>query len=398
MTVPTANAFAAQLYEEMRHLDAAIEDLELYEFRYALHHLTPAGGNWTGVALDEPAVIERQIDSLDFYRGIRLKPRMGEQIVLDSAIVRLARMLFVGLVAGSYTIDWVRAHFYFDVRGFFFLPRTVYFTTPVLAHLGGAPFCRFEPRQEQLERCQSIGYRSFKQANAEIDAAFVEATHRLVAARGTPLVLALAGPTAAGKTEIVELLRASFEQAGHSVTSIEMDNFLTDRDYREEKGIHTLGKEAIHLSLFRQGLADLCRGQAIRIPRYDFVAATSSHDREGRLKPGCTPIDIEPAGLIFVEGNFPFLLAEVAPLIDVKVVYLTDDAIRLKRKWRRDIDYRKKYEPVYLQNRFFREQYLMAHACYRPQMQVCDMVVDTSGAALWTTPEVAALLRSPHPA
>jgi uridine kinase len=301
-------------------------------------------------------------------------------------------------VRDAYSPEWVNTHFYFDVRGFYFLHRTVYFTDPVLAHLGGAPLCRFEPRQKQFERCQSIGYKQFKQANAEIDGAFIDAVRRLVAVRGTPIVLAIAGPTAAGKTEIVARLRECFEQAGHRVTSIEMDNFLTDRDYREEKGIHTLGKQAIHLSLFQQGLTELCRGQAIRIPRYDFVYATSSHDLDGRLKPGATPIEIQPAELIFIEGNFPFLLEEVAPLIGIKVVYLTEDSIRLKRKWKRDIDYRKKYEPTYFRNRFFKDQFLMAQACYVPQMQLCDLVVDTSGAALWATPQAAATLGLLRPA
>jgi uridine kinase len=122
------------------------------------------------------------------------------------------------------------------------------------------------------------------------------------------------------------------------------------------------------------------------------VYATSSHDLDGRLKAGCTPIKIEPADLVFVEGNFPFLLQEVVHLIGVKVVYLTDDAIRLKRKWKRDIDYRKKYEPTYFRNRFFKDQFLMAQKCYLPQMQVCDMVVDTTGASVWATPAIAEIL------
>jgi len=36
----------------------------------------------------------------------------------------------------------------------------------------------------------------------------------------------------------------------------------------------------------------------------------------------------------------------------------------------------------------------MAEKCYRPQMQMCDMVVDTTGAAIWTTPEIARILMS----
>ncbi len=385
--------FSEALFEKMQAIHDGIQDLELYEFRYGLNNLVPEEGGWPSVVLESCGAIVDRINRREFYEAIQLKPRVGDRIVLDPAIVQLTNMLFVGLVADAYPVEWVRAHFYFDIRGFFFLTRTRYFTEAVLAHLGGRPFQRFEQKQIEFERAQSLGYKEFKTANAKIDQAFIESVHRLVSVRGTPIILALAGPTAAGKTEIVERLRESFARAGQKTTAIEMDHFLTDRDYREAKGIHSLGREAIHLALFLQSLEEIRQGRRIITPRYDFVFATSSHDLDGQLKPGSHPIEIEPADVVFLEGNFPFLLEEVAPLIGVKGVYLTDDPVRMKRKWRRDIDYRKKYEPTYFRNRYFRNQFLMAHTCYIPQMQVCDLVVDTTGAALWTTPEVAALLR-----
>jgi uridine kinase len=122
------------------------------------------------------------------------------------------------------------------------------------------------------------------------------------------------------------------------------------------------------------------------------VFATSSHDLQGKLKPEGVPIEIEPADIIFIEGNFPFLLPEIAELIGIKVVYLTDDPIRLKRKWKRDIDYRKKYEPTYFRNRYFKDQFIMAEIAYIPQMKACDLLVDTTGAALWATADIQHLL------
>ena len=104
------------------------------------------------------------------------------------------------------------------------------------------------------------------------------------------------------------------------------------------------------------------------------------------------PIEIEPADIIFIEGNFPFLLEEVVHLIGIKVVYLTDDAVRMKRKWKRDMDYRKKYELNYFRNRYFKDQFIMAQIAYLPQIEVCDMTVDTSGAALWASPEIVEIL------
>jgi len=385
--------FSAALYEKMKRLNAGIDDLELYEFRYGLNNLMPENG-WASVELDTSQDIEQRVNRRDFYNAIQIKPRIGDRIVLDEAIVRLTNMLFVGLITGAYSEAWVNAHFYFDIRGFYFLHRTTYFTDAVLAHLGGRPFKRFEPRQRQFECSQDIGYKDFQAANAEVDELFIASVKQLIAAKGTPILIAIAGPTAAGKTEIVARLQCAFEQAGQRVTSIELDNFLTDRDYREAKGIHTEGKQALHFELFKQSLEDICHGKKIAIPRYDFVYATSSHDLDGNLKPGGVPIEIEPADIIFIEGNFPFLIEEVVHLIEIKVVYLTDDPIRLKRKWKRDIDYRKKYEPTYFRNRYFKDQFIMAQIAYRPQMQVCDIVVDTTGAALWATPEIAEILSS----
>ena len=383
--------FSKTLFIKMKQILPSIEDLELYEFRYGLIDLLPEKG-WGSVTLEGRQEIESRVNSREFYDRIQIKPRVGERIVLDAEIIRLAQMLFVGLVTGKYEPDWIMTHFYFDIRGFFFLHRTTYFTENILAHFGGTPFKAFEQKQKQFENVQDIGYKAFKEANAGVDQLFIDSALKLIETRGTPILLAIAGQTAAGKTEIVERLSTDFRQAGRQVTSIELDNFMTDRDYREAKGIDSQGKEALHFKLFTKALEDISHGKKISIPRYDFIYATSSHDLDGMLKPGGVPIEIEPADIIFIEGNFPFLIEEVLHLIGIKVVYLTDDPIRLKRKWKRDIDYRKKYEPTYFRNRFFKDQFIMAEIAYRPQMEFCDMTVDTTGAALWATPEIKEIL------
>ena len=384
----TPKIFSAVLFEKMKQINVGVEDLELYEFCYALENLTPDNG-WASVGLDAEDEIERLIGSWEFYTGIQLKPQSGGKIVLDETIVHLTRMLFSGLVLGEYGAEWISAKFYFDIRGFYFLPRTVYFTDEVISHFGGKAYKYFEQKQTRFERFQGVGYKDFKEANAEIDQAFVESIKRLVDAKGTPLLITLAGPTAAGKTEITERLLNAFEQTGMRFTTIEVDNFLLDRDYRDDK---PMGKESTHFGLFMSSLGEILKGRKITIPRYDFVQATSSHDLNGNLKAGCVPLEIEPADIIFMEGNFPFHMDELSSLIGIKAVYLTDDPVRLKRKWKRDIDYRKKYDPSYFRNRFFRTQFLRARECYLPLMKVCDIVVDTTGSALWTTAEFAQIL------
>jgi len=385
-------AFSSALFEKMRRINPALEDLEPYEFRYCLNNLIPEPGGWASVKPDSRNEIERRVNDTAFFKSIQIKAKVDDRIILDPQIVNLTDMLFVGLVTGAYLPEWVDSLFYFDVRGFFFLRRSTYFTEEVLTHLGGKPYRQFEQKQKAFDCLQDVGYKAVREANAEVDALFIDSVKKLIASRGTPILLAIAGPTAAGKTEIVERLRQAFEQEGKMMAAIEMDNFLTDRDYREAKGIHTQGKQALHFELLKQSLEDITQGKKISIPRYDFIYATSSHDLDGNLKQDGVPIEIEPADIVFIEGNFPFLLEEVAHLIGIKVVYLTDDPVRLKRKWKRDIDYRKKYEPTYFRNRYFKDQFIMSGFAYRPQMAVADMVVDTTGAALWTTPEIAEAL------
>ena len=384
--------FSISLYEKMKLINPGITEMELYEFRYGLNNLEPEHGDWSSIQLDECQSIEQRVNDINFYRSIQLKPLVGNRIILDPAIVSLTNMLFTGLVSGLYPIEWVNQHFYFDIRGFYFLHRTRYFTDQVISHHGGQAYLKFEPEQKKFESVQDIGYKAFKEANAQVDQAFIRCAQTLIDSNSTPVVLAIAGQTAAGKTEIVERLHSAFRASGRATTSIELDNFLTDRDFREEKGIHTQGKEALHLRLLQNSLEQICQGQRTITPRYDFVYATSSHDLNGELKPDGVPVVVEPADIIFIEGNFPFLLEEVSHLIGIKVVYLTDDPIRMKRKWKRDIDYRKKYEPTYFRNRFFKDQFIMAQIAYIPQMAICDLIVDTTGAALWATPHVQMIL------
>jgi len=384
-------AFSEALFEKMKQINPGISEMELYEFRYGLNDLVPENG-WGSIKLDGKKEIEMRLSTRDFYDGIQIKAKAGDRFVLDAQIIRLAQMLCVGLITGEYDQDWVNTVFYFDIRGFYFLHRTLYFTENVLVHFGGKPFKFFEQKQRNLERNQDVGYKEFREANAEVDALFIESVKKIIAFRGTPVLLAIAGPTAAGKTEIVERLTVAFRQAGQQVASIELDNFFTDRDHREAEGIDSQGKQALHFELLKQSLEDITHGKKISIPRYDTVFATSSHDLDGNLKPDGVPIEIEPADIIFIEGNFPFLLEEIVHLIGIKVVYLTDDPVRLKRKWKRDIDYRKKYDPTYLRNRFFKDQFIMAQTAYIPQMEICDLTVDTTGAAFWVKPEIAEIL------
>lgn len=377
-------AFSKDLYVKMQHVHPGISDLEWYEFDYALDNLTPSSG-WDSVPVIDRAEISSQINQIGFFKEIQLKPLKENRIIPDEKIASLTRTLFKGLVSGAYSPEWINSLFYFDVRGFLFFVRTRYFSPEIINHFGGKPFLEFEKRQNTLEARQDIGYREFAATNREIDQAFIGIIEKLININSTPFLLTIAGPSGAGKTEIVDRLRMTLSGTGKSITAVEMDNFYKDGDFRDGK---VLDENVIHFELFRQSLSQIMQGKPAIIPRYNFLTTASSHDLDGNLRLGEKPIEITPADVVFLEGNFPFHLPEIAKWIGVKIVYLTDDPIRLKRKWRRDIDYRKKYDQVYFCNRYFRTQFLRAQEVYRPLMEVCDIVVDTTSAALWLTPDL----------
>jgi len=380
--------FAETLFRIMRHIQPGLADLEFYEFCYALAPLVPSAG-WGAVKCSPTMELADQVNQAVFFNTVQLKPTRNGRIVLDENISRLTQMLFVGLVKGEYPAAWVKRYFHFDIRGFFFLVNTDYFPEAVRQHFGGEPCCQFEPNQQRLEACHEIGYKEFQAANAAVDQAFIELILKLILVKGAPLLLALAGPSAAGKTEIVERLRSVLAEKGRRITTIEMDNFLKDGEYRDGK---PLDSGVIHFELFKQSLAALLAGETVQIPCYDFNTTTSSHDPHSRLKPGRSMLTVQPADIVLMEGNFPFHLPEISQYSGIRIVYLTSDAIRLKRKWKRDIDLRKKYDPTYFCNRYFRTQFLRAEEVYRPLMQVCDVVVDTTNAAIWLTPELQGAL------
>ena len=372
----------------MQEINPGISELEFYEFQYALKNLQPVEG-WEKILPEPMETLLEKIARPEFFANIQLKPRNGDQVVLDETITALTRQLFVGLVEELYPADWVNQHFYFDVRSFVFLVRTVYLTAPILQRFGGLPYRNFEAKQALLDKEFEIGYKEFAQANQEIDSGFIEVVRSWISARDTPLLLTIVGPTASGKSEITMRLLDSLRLAGFSCGAVEMDNFYKDRVYRDGR---PMTSEVIHYPLFIESINALLRGEAADIPRYDFIQATSSHDLDGNLRPGQSTQTIQPADIIILEGNFPFHIPEIARLIDLKIVYFAEDPIRLKRKWKRDVDFRKKYDPNYLVNRYFRTQSQRNQEIYQPMMQCCDIIVDTTNAKLWLHPNLQSQL------
>jgi uridine kinase len=385
------------LYERMKSLSKGVERMALQEFQYALEPFLPSLEVWDALPLSSWGEIEARIGDPLFYSGIEVGSKAAGQGALDPVIRGLTLELFKGMVADLYPPAWIDRYFYFDVRSFVFFPRTVYFIPQVVAHLGGAPYAKFYRHQSAFDAYEGVGFRDFREANHEVDGKLLGMLDLLIQRKSPPVFIGLAGPTAAGKTEFTDLLTRLISREGLSISTLEMDHFFLDRPYREDRGIGSMGRESFHFDLLLKTLIRLKNGLSCRIPQYDFITALSSHDEHHHLKEGSSMGLITPGDIVYVEGNFPYLYEEIAALVDIKVFYVTDDPVRLKRKWKRDVDYRKKYDPVYLCNRYFRTQFLKARECYHQQLATCDIAVDTTNAQIWVTDAVKAALGEEDP-
>ena len=178
--------FSETLFEKMKFINPAVNDLELYEFQYALDNLKPVNG-WNSIKVNEKEDVLTLINQNAFYEQIQLKPRINGQIVLDENIINLTNMLFVGIVSGQYKEKWVNEFFYFDLRGFFFLPKTIYYNEEIIKHFGTTPWKKFNKGQMKFKTYQDIGYRDFKEANKEIDHSFIKIIDDLMDNKGNPI-------------------------------------------------------------------------------------------------------------------------------------------------------------------------------------------------------------------
>ncbi len=110
--------------------------------------------------------------------------------------------------------------------------------------------------------------------------------HEANSTHGTRLVL-ISGPSSSGKTTTAKRLTIQLQVLGLNPQIISLDDYFVDREKtpRDEKGDYDYeALEAIDIALFNDHLQQLLRGEAVRIPRYNFLTGQREwHDEELQL-------------------------------------------------------------------------------------------------------------------
>ena len=144
------------------------------------------------------------------------------------------------------------------------------------------------------------------------------------------LVVGIAGGSGSGKTTLMKNLVAEF---GHEATVISHDNYYKRHDeltYEERCLLNYDEPAAFDTHLMVQQLQQLCRGEEIACPVYDFTV----HNRSNQTTP------IRPTRVIIVEGILIFENEALRNLMDIRIFVDTDADIRLCRRIKRDVNKR----------------------------------------------------------
>ncbi len=218
------------------------------------------------------------------------------------------------------------------------------------------------------------------------------AIHRaaLDAGRSRPVMLAIAGDSAAGKTTltkgIVEALGAE------RVASICVDDYHRyDREERKGLPFTALHPDCNYVEIMEQHLQLLSLGQRVLKPVYNHA--------NGRLE---RPLLVEPRDLVVAEGLLPLTTKVARACFDVRVYLDPPEAVRRVWKIKRDTGKRGYDEEQVVAELERREP--ESAAFIRPQKAHADIVVsfaplEARGESPEHSPSATIVLRPtvPHP-
>ena len=114
--------------------------------------------------------------------------------------------------------------------------------------------------------------------------------------KGTRLVL-ISGPSSSGKTTSSKRLSIQLGVLGLKPVMLSLDDYFVDRDKTplDESGEYDFeALEAIDLDLFNDHLQRLMQGEAVEIPRYDFIS--------GRRQWHEKPLQLDDRSVLVIEG------------------------------------------------------------------------------------------------
>ena len=184
-----------------------------------------------------------------------------------------------------------------------------------------------------------------------------------------PLVLGIAGGSGSGKSTIAKsILEALPPGAG---VLLQQDHYyrpLTHLPPEERALINFDHPDSLELDLLATHIDELCTGNAIERPTYDFTR----HDRAAQgLRIDVTPV-------IVVEGILVLADEGLRSRFEVKLFVDTDADIRLMRRIRRDLEHRGRTF-ANVRKQYYETVRPMHMAFVEPSKRFADIIIPEGG-------------------
>lgn len=143
-----------------------------------------------------------------------------------------------------------------------------------------------------------------------------------------PIVIAVAGGSASGKTTVIQEIYEAL--GGQDIAVIKHDDYYKDQSHltlEERRKTNYDHPSSLENDLLISQLQDLLNGKAIRKPIYDFVLQTRSDKYE----------IVEPKKVIILDGILILEDERIRDLADIKIFVECDEDLRLIRRIKRDM-------------------------------------------------------------
>ena len=180
-----------------------------------------------------------------------------------------------------------------------------------------------------------------------------------------PILIAVAGGSASGKTTVVKKIIERLNSK--DITVITHDDYykdLSELPLEERKKVNFDHPDSLDNDLFVAQLTQLLQGYSIEKPTYDFVVHNRSHETT----------TIKPTRIIIAEGILVLEDERVRDLATIKLFVESDDDIRFIRRLVRDTKERgRSIESVI--NQYLTTVKPMYYSFIKPTKRYADMII-----------------------